>query len=191
MLLSRLLGLKLRGGTLAAILLVLVSVAVLSPSVYARPPHPTPPAGRHERPAPPLRTGDVLRITSTAGTAFNVTNRSDQKTASLDLTVKVDKDSFGRGRLDVLSGTLTVGSEVFTVKDGRGIVNFHSQKVMIHFRMDDGHGRPLHMILFGKVSGLSSQLPVGGNFTIDFKEPQSKLAHEWFLQFSATATRTA
>ncbi len=137
----------------------------------------------------PVKVGTEFTIVSTTGKAFNLTDKdATPLTATLHLTVKVDKTSLGRVKLTVeKGGTLTiVGSSSFTVDSGQGIINLHSMKVVIHVRVDDGKGHDMHLILFGHVAKLN----FGNSSNIDFVMPQSKLAGQWFLKFDdATMTK--
>lgn len=112
--------------------------------------------------------------------------------ASLDLTAKVVRVSHGNARLNITSGTLTIGSQTYTVIEGRGIINFHSDKIIIHVTLKNANGNSTHLILFGKASDLPKSLAVNGSFNVNFKMPQSKLAGKWFLEFpGAKVTRVA
>ncbi len=139
----------------------------------------------------PLTNGSVLHITGT-GTAVQIGNRTIHDSASLDLTAKVGKVSHGNARLNITNGTLTIGSQTYTVIEGRGIINIHSDKIIIHVTLKNASGNSTHLILFGKASDLPKSLAVNGSFNVDFKMPQSKLAGKWFLEFhGATVTRVA
>ncbi len=185
---------RLVGLTLSLVLVLAVASVALTGSVYAA--RPTQARDDHgHKMASPFHKGMTFTITG-SGTAFNITNKADQKDATLSLTIKVEKASPGRAKLNVTSGTLTIGSgtekQTFTVKGGHGnlvLINTHSMKMIIHVRVEDTKGKVLHLVLFGKIT---TPVNVDQGFTVDFKMPQSKLAHKWFLKFpSATVTRVS
>ena len=161
---------------------VIASFALTVP-VYAVSMHPLELPNQHNRQDVRIPLGTEFTITG-SGTATNITNASDHRSASFSLLVKVVKDSFGRARLKVESGTLTVGSQTFTVDGGNGIINLHSKRLALHIRVDDGKDRDRALVLYGRVASSSSD---GSSFTVDFKSPQSKLAGEWFLQFTGAS----
>ncbi len=86
-----------------------------------------------------------------------------------------------------------VGSDTWTVDSGRGLLNFHSGKLLLRVSVKDSSGNTSHLVLFGKVTGhLSSTLNVNDSFNVDFLSHQSKLAGKWFLDLKgATLTRTS
>ncbi len=176
---------RFRRFAIAAVLLLAVAAFAVATPVYAA--HPERAMSEHRQPhTSTFKVGTEYRIHDGSGTAFNITDKDDHRTASLDLTVKVEKTNFARVKLTVESGTLTIGSDSFTVKAGNGIINLHSMKVVIHARVDDGKGHVMHLILFGHLTKLNSD----GSATINFVMPQSKLAHEWFLELKgATMTK--
>src|SRR6266571_4612315 len=111
-------------GTAMALVLTL---AIVVP-VFGAPPttiHPPNPSASH-RPAPPLAVGTTLTI-SGSGTAFKIGNRTVTESASISLTATVIKSSPGRGMLNFTAGTLTIGSDTYTVVRGHGIITFHSR----------------------------------------------------------------
>jgi len=127
----------------------------------------------------PFQKGELFRITG-SGTAFNVTDRNRKEVATLDLMISVERASFGRAKISVRTGSLTVGGETFTVESGRGIGNTHSLKMLIHVTLKDTSGNTFHMVLNGKIV---RPLNINNGLTIDFRMPQSKLAGKWFLEF--------
>jgi len=131
----------------------------------------------------PLQKGELFRITG-SGTAFNVTDRNQKETATLDLMISVERASFGRAKISVRTGSLTVGGETFTAESGRGIGNTHSLKMLIHVTLKDTSGNTFHMVLNGKIV---RPLNINNGLTIDFRMPQSKLAGKWFLEFPQAA----
>ncbi len=174
------------------VLTLVMALAVIVPGYAAQPTTIPPMANTHVKVTNPLSNGMVLTI-SGSGTAFNITDQSNHQSASISLTVKVEKISLGRAMLRVTGGTLTIGSQTLTVEGGRGILNVHSGKLLLKVHLkDSGHG-PLHLVLFGKVNGqVPSKLDAGASFSVDFLKPQSKLAGRWFLEFpGATVTRTS
>jgi hypothetical protein len=138
----------------------------------------------------PFKPGEKFTITG-PGTASKVRDRDDTKDATLSLTVKVVAVSPGRAKLNVTSGTLTIGSgtdkQTFTVKAGHGIINTHSMKVIIHVRVEDAKGKVLNLVLFGHIKMQST--PLNQGFIVNFTQPQSKLAHKWFLKFPAAQVK--
>src|SRR5215467_3241053 len=111
---------KLTGVLLSAVLVMTVVASfALAVPVYAVSMHPLELPNQHHRQDVRIPKGTEFTITG-SGTAINITNASDHRSASLSLLVKVVKDSFGRARLKVESGTLTVGSQTFTVDGGNG-----------------------------------------------------------------------
>lgn len=172
------------------VLTLVMALAVIVPGYATRPTTIPPMAKTHLKVTNPLSNGMVLTITG-SGTAFNITDQSKHQSASISLTVKVERASNGRALLKVTGGTLTIGSETLTVDGGRGIVNVHSGRLLLKVHLkDSGHG-PTHLVLFGKVNGsVPSKLNVGATFSVDFLKPQSKLAGRWFVEFpGATVTR--
>ncbi len=131
----------------------------------------------------PFQKGELFRITG-SGTAFNVTDRNQKETATLDLIISVERASFGRAKISVRTGSLTVGGETFTVETGRGIVNTHSLRIVIHVTLKNNSGITFHMVLNGKIA---RPLNINNGLTIDFRMPQSKLAGKWFLEFPQAA----
>lgn len=80
---------------------------------------------------------------------------------------------------------MTVGSNTYTVVKGNGMINYHSDKMVLHLVVKDSSGKMLHLILHGNHAKASSTTA----FSVDFSMPQSKLAHLWFLKFQgATVT---
>ncbi len=181
---------RLVGLTLSLILVLGVASVALTESVYAA--RPTQARDDHgHKMASPFQKGMTFTITG-SGTAFKINDRDDHTDATLSLTVKVETASPGRVKLNVTSGTLTIGSgtekQTFTVKTGHGIINTHSMKMIIHAWVTDANGKVFHLVLFGKIV---KPLNVQG-FSVDFKMPQSKLAHKWFLKFQgAKVTRVS
>ena len=176
--------LKMRDLALATVLLMSIAAfAVVTPAFAV---HPEQILSEHGHQHTSLfKAGTEYRIQG-SGTAFNVTDKDDHQSATLDLTVKVDKANFGRARLTVeKGGMLTIGSSSFTVESGHGLINTHSMKIVIHLRVDDGKGHVMHLILFGHATKLNSD----GSATIDFMMPQSKLAGKWFLEFKSATMK--
>ena len=168
-------------GTAMALVLTL---AIVVP-VFGAPPTPIPPnPSPNHRPAPPLAVGTTLTI-SGSGTAYKIGNRTVTESASISLTATVIKSSPGRGILNFTSGTLTIGSNTYTVVRGHGIITFHSDRMILHLVVKNGAGDTFHLILNGRHAKASSNTA----FTVDFRMPQSKLAHLWFLKINgATVT---
>lgn len=169
-------------GTVMAVVLAL-AIAV---PVFGAPPTGIPPShpdqGHHR--APLLATGTTLTI-SGSGTAHKIGNKTITESASISLTATVVKSSTGRGLLNFTGGTLTIGSDTFTVVRGHGMINYHSDKMVLHLVVKNSAGKTFHLNLFGVHAKASSTAA----FTVDFRMPQSKLAHLWFLKFSsATVT---
>jgi hypothetical protein len=169
-------------GTVMALVLAL-AIAV---PVFGAPPTGIPPSHpdqSHHR-VPLLATGTTLTI-SGSGTAYKIGNRTITESTSLSLTATVVKSSTGRGMLNFTGGTLTIGSDTFTVVSGHGMINYHSEKMVLHLVVKNSAGNTFHLNLFGVHAKASSTTA----FTVDFRMPQSKLAHSWFLKFSsATVT---
>src|SRR5712691_9064183 len=168
---------------------LVMTLAVLVPAFGA---HPTliPPVNDRHKVTPPLTKGMVLTI-SGSGTAFKIGDQSTTQSASISLTATVERVSFGRTLLNFTGGTLTVGSDTFTVVGGHGILNFHSHKMVLHVNLKDSTGKQVHLILYGRNAHVPSPLNAGDHFSIDFVKRQSKLAHQWFLDLSATVTRSS
>ena len=169
-------------GTVMALVL---SLAIAVPVFGARPtgvPPSHPDQGHHR--VPLLATGTTLTI-SGSGTAYKIGNRTITESTSLSLTATVVKSSTGRGMLNFTGGTLTIGSDTYTVVSGHGMINYHSDKMVLHLVVKNSSGSTFHLNLFGVHAKASSTTA----FTVDFRMPQSKLAHLWFLKFSsATVT---
>ena len=184
---------KKRFGLLGLGLTLVMALAIVAPGYAAGPPNMVPAAtGAHSRLAQqPLQVGMVLSITGT-GKAYAISDQSTTQTASITITVKVDRVSLGRALIAVTGGSLTVGSDTMTIDSGRGIVNFHSGRMLLKVNVKGTNGT-MHLVLYGKVNGhLSAPLGVGASFTVDFLKPQSKLAGKYILEFlGTTVTRTS
>ncbi len=177
---------KFRARDLALATMLLMSIAAFAVVTPAFAVHPEQIMNEHRHThTTPFKAGTEYRIMG-SGTAFNVSDKDATQQATLDLTVKVDKANFGRARLTVEKGVLTiVGSSSFTVESGHGLINVHSMKVVIHVRVDDGKGHVMHLILFGLVTHLNSD----GSANIHFLMHQSKLAGKWFLEFKSATMK--
>lgn len=141
-------------------------------------------AAQGHRHTPPIARGAILTITG-SGTAYKIGNRTVTESASISLTATVARSSPGRGLLNFTGGSLTIGSNTYTVVRGHGMINFHSDKMVLHLVVKDSSGRMLRLILHGSHAKASSS----SAFSVDFSMPQSKLAHLWFLKFpDATVT---
>ncbi len=137
----------------------------------------------HHR-APLIAKGTTLTI-SGSGTASKIGDRDNKTSASISLTATVVRSSPGRGLLNFTAGTLTVGSDTFTVVRGHGVINYHSDKMILHLVVKNSAGKEIRLILVGH-HAKGSQTTA---FTVDFSMPQSKLGHLWFLKFQgATVT---
>ncbi len=137
----------------------------------------------HHR-TPPIAAGTTLTIAG-SGTAYKIGNRTVTESASLSLTATVARSSPGRGMLNFTGGSLTVGSDTYTVVNGHGIINYRSDRMVLHLVVKNSAGKTFHLILYGKHAKASGTAA----FTVDFPMKQSKLAHLWFLNFpSATVT---
>ena len=134
----------------------------------------------------------ILTITG-SGTAMQISNQSVTQSASVSLTVRVERVSFGGAILSVTGGSLMIGSDTWTVSNGRGLLNFHSGKVLLKVSVKDSSGNTSHLVLFGKLTAhLSSTLNVNYSFHVDLLSHQSKLAGKWFLDLKgASVTRTS
>src|SRR6266699_5979167 len=169
-------------GTVMALLLTL-AVAV---PVFGAPPAGIPPehaSDAHHR-APLLSTGMTLTI-SGSGKAYKIGNKTISNDASISLTATVVKSVPVRGMLNFTGGTLTIGSDTYTVVGGHGIINYRSDKMVLHLVVKNSAGNTFHLNLFGVHAKASSTTA----FNVDFRMPQSKLAHLWFLKFpSASVT---
>ena len=176
---------------LGAALSLVMALAVVVPGYAASPTLP-PVALGHSRVSRPLQTGMILTITG-SGTAMQISNQSVTQSASVSLTVRVERVSFGGAILSVTGGSLMIGSDTWTVSNGRGLLNFHSGKVLLKVSVKDSSGNTSHLVLFGKVTGhLSSTLNVKDSFHVDLLSHQSKLAGKWFLDLKgASVTRTS
>ncbi len=85
--------------------------------------------------------------------------------------------------LNFTGGTLTIGSETYTVVSGHGMINYHSDKMILHLVVKNSAGNTFRLNLFGVHAKASSTAA----FTVDFRMPQSKLAHLWFLKVSSAS----
>jgi len=177
---------------LGTVLAVVVALAIVVPGYAAQPSRIPPLAKVHDKLTRPLTAGMVLTI-SGSGTAFNITDQSSQTTASIQLTVKVLRVSMGRALFTVTGGKLKVGSDTFTADGGRGILNFHTGRMLLKVHFKDSDNKPVHLVLFGKVNGkVPSKIDIGNGFSLNFLRPQSKLAGRWLLEFpGTTVTRTS
>jgi hypothetical protein len=172
-------------GTAMALVLTL---AIVVPA-FATPPNTIHQDQDHHKLAAPLTKGMDLTITG-SGTAFKIGDQDNKQSASISLKATVEKVSWGRGLINVTSGTLTIGTDTFTVVRGHGIINFHSHKMVLQITLKDGAGKMVHLKLYGKNAHVPSPFNVGDHFTVDFAKHQSKLAHQWFLELSSTVTRS-
>src|SRR6266567_189199 len=168
---------------------IVMTLAVVVPA-FGAPPTLIPPANDHHKLTAPLTQGMTLTI-SGSGTAFKIGHQSTTQSASISLTATVEKVSFGRALLNFTGGTLTIGSDTFTVVGGHGIINFHSHKMVLHVNLKDSAGKQVHLILYGRNAHVPSPFSVGDHFNVDFAKHQSKLAHQSFLNLSATVTRSS
>ena len=123
-------------------------------------------------------------------TAYKIGNKTITQSATISLSAKVVKSNPGRGMLNFTGGTLTLtsgeaSSNTYTVVSGHGIITYHSDKMVLHLVVKDSAGNTFRLILFGVHAKASSTTA----FNVDFRMPQSKLAHLWFLKFpSASVT---
>jgi hypothetical protein len=168
---------------------LLMTLAVVVPA-FGAPPTIIPPVNDHHKFTSPLTKGMVLTI-SGSGTAYKIGNQSKTESASITLTATVERVSFGRALLNFTGGTLNIGSTTYTVVGGHGILNFHSHKMVVHITLKDSAGKQVHLILYGKNAHVPSAFNTGDHFSVDFVKHQSKLAHQWFLNLSATVTRSS
>jgi hypothetical protein len=177
---------------LGAALSLVMALSVIVPGYAAQPTTLPPVALGHSKVSRPLQAGMILTI-SGSGTALQISNQTVTESATLMLTVKVVRASFGGAILSVTGGSLMVGSDTWTVDSGRGLLNFHSGKVLLKVSVKDNSGNTSHLVLFGKIVGhLASTIDVGNSFNVDFLSHQSKLAGKWFLDLKgATVTRTS
>src|SRR2546426_12759314 len=184
---------KKRFGLLGLGLTLVMALAIVAPGYAAGPPSTGPAAtDHHSRLAQqPLQVGMVLFITGT-GKAYAISDQSTTQTASITITVRVDRVSLGRALITVTGGSFTVGSDTMTIDSGRGIVNFHSGRMLLKVNVKGTNGT-MHLVLYGKVNGhVSAPISVGAGFTVDFLKPQSKLAGKYILEFpGTTVTRTS
>ena len=179
-------GRKMRKMALFGTVMALVLALAIAVPVFGAPPTGIPPSHKdqgHHR-APMLATGTTLTIGG-SGTAYKIGSKTISESASISLTAKVVKSSTGRGMLNFTSGTLTIGSDTFTVVSGHGMISYHSDKMVLRLVVKNSAGKIFHLNLFGVHAKASPTTA----FTVDFQMPQSKLAHLWFLKFSsATVT---
>src|SRR2546426_9358980 len=180
-------------GLLGLELTLVMALAIIAPGYTPAPPNRIPAATGHQSrlAQQPLQVGMVLSITG-SGKAYTISDQSTTQTTSITLTVKVDRVSLGRALITVTGGSLTVGSDTMTIDSGRGIVNFHSGRMLLKVNVKGTTGT-MHLVLYGKVNGhLSAPISIGASFTVDFLKPQSKLAGKYLLEFpGTTVTRTS
>src|SRR5207249_10973629 len=81
-------------------------------------------------------------------------------------------------------GTLTIGSDTYTVVSGHGVIN-HAHKMILHIVVKNSAGATFRLILHGDHAKPSSTTA----FNVDFQMPQSKLARLWFLKFPRSEER--
>src|SRR5260370_28909055 len=124
---------------------LVMTLAIVFPA-FGAPPHLLPPVNDHHKVTAPLTQGMTLMI-SGSGTAFKIGHQSTTQSASISLTATVKKVSFGRALLNFTGGTLTVGSDTFTVVGGHGVLSFHSHKMVLHVNLKDSTGKQVHLIL--------------------------------------------
>ncbi len=179
------LGKKMRRMALFGTVMALVLTLAVAVPVFGGPPAGIPPehASQGHHRAPLLATGTTLTI-SGSGTAYKIGNRTITESATMSLTATVVKSSPGRAMLNFTGGTLTIGSDTYTVVSGHGVIN-HAHKMILHIVVKNSASDTFRLILHGDHAKPSSSTA----FNVDFQMPQSKLAHLWFLKFpGATAT---
>ncbi len=181
---------KMRRMALVGTAMALVMTLAIVVPAFGATPTTIPPVNDHHKVTAPLTKGMLLTI-SGSGTAFKIGHLSTSQSASISLTATVERVSFGRALLNFTGGTLTIGSDTFTVVGGHGIINFHSHKMVLHISLKDTTGKQVHLILYGKDAHVPSPFSVGNHFNVDFAKHQSKLAHQSFLDLSATVTRSS
>ncbi len=167
------------------VMALVITLAVVVP-VYGAQPAGIPPAnhGLGHHPTPPLAKGTTLTI-SGSGTAYKISNRTVTETASISLTGTIIRSNPGRGMINFTGGTLTIGSDTYTVVSGHGIVTYHHSHMQLQLVVKNSAGATFHLVLFGNHIGKVSST----GFSVDFQMRQSKLAHLWFLKFpSATVS---
>jgi len=126
----------------------------------------------------PVKPVFGLNITAT-GTAVNITNPSDQRTAHLTFNATVEKSSMGCNELRVTVGSLTIGDKVYTIEKGWGHIALRCDKIIVHLQVKSPDGVKLHVVLKGTLS----------NGKVTFTKPQSKLAGQFFLALEGTLTK--
>src|SRR5438034_4517388 len=173
-----------RTALFGTVMALVITLAVVVPVFWA-PPAGIPPehASQCHHRAPLLATGTTLTI-SGSGTAHQIGKRTRTEGASFSLTATVVKSSPGRAMLNFTGGTLTIGSDTYTVVSGHGVIN-HAHKMILHIVVKNSAGATFRLILHGDHAKPSSTTA----FNVDFQMPQSKLARLWFLKFpGATIT---
>src|SRR5437899_12721395 len=98
-------------GLLGLGLTLVMALAIVAPGYATGPPNMVPAGtGAHSRLAQqPLQVGMVLSITGT-GKAYAISDQSTTQTASITITVKVDRVSLGRALITVQGRSLIVAS---------------------------------------------------------------------------------
>src|SRR5262245_37012805 len=139
-------------GLLGLELTLVMALAMVAPGYAMGPPSTVPQGSTHvsRLAQQPLQVGMVLSITG-SGTAYNISDQSTTQTASVTLTARVDRVSLGRALITVTGGSLTIGSNTMTVDSGRGIVNFHSGRMLLKVNVKDSSGS-MHLVFYGKVN---------------------------------------
>src|SRR5712691_3500356 len=137
---------------------LVMTLAIVVPA-FGAPLNTIPPVNDHHKVTAPLTKGMVLTI-SGSGTAFKIGHLFTSQSASISLTATVERVSFGRALLNFTGGTLTIGSDTFTVASGHGILNFHSHKMVSHINLKDSTGKQVHLILYGRNAHVPSPFSV-------------------------------
>lgn len=114
-----------------------------------------------------------------SGTAMKVNQTSTTQSASLTLSGDVISrpGTSAVKKLNIKSGTLTIGSLSYEVVQCRGVLQQRGNGLQIACRVQSG-GVPAKLILFGTVDGS----------TVNFLPRQSKLVRQYFLSLSGNVS---
>jgi hypothetical protein len=126
---------------------------------------------------------------STDGFAFKISDPSITETAAVTLDGNYRSvGANGNVKLHVTSGSITIGSNTYTVQNGKGAFDPTTGRIIIVARVNVQHGgQGRQLILFGYVS-TNGYNNLGGPVT--FTKPQSKLSGAYFLAINANLALT-
>jgi hypothetical protein len=133
----------------------------------------------------PTAVNGTFTINTSDGTAFQINDTSMLETASLTLGGNYHAPGAnGNIKLRVTSGTITIGTNTYTIQNGNGVYDPATGHIIITARVNVQSGeKGRNLILFGYVSTSYGSDNLGGPVT--FVKPLSKLSGAYFLAINA------